>query len=159
MKKIHQDVWCGCILLALVAFAFATSRGFARFDARSIVMPYIAMAIITLLALIIIIQGIQKSVEAAKKNEVPKQFFTLQNMKIPMITFGIIAAYILLFHYVGYMIATALFLVALMWFFKMRNWKTILAIVIVYLLIVYFGFYRGLHVNVFNLGELQYIFR
>lgn len=159
MKKIHQDVWCGAILLGLIAFAYATSREFAQEDVRSIVMPAIAMSIISLLAVIIIIEGVKKSMDAAKKGELPKQYFTLENMKVPFTAFIFIIAYIALFYFVGYMIATVLFLVGLMWYFKMRNLKVIAAIVVVYMLIVYFGFYKGLHVNIANFGELQYMFR
>ena len=157
MKKIHQDVWCGSILLALVIFAYVTSRDFAQKDVRSIIMPYIAMSVISLLACVIIADGVKKTIEAAKKGEYPKQYFTLENMKIPLTTFAFIIGYIVLFHYVGYMLASVLFLVGLMLFLKMRDWKVITIIVVVYMLIVYFGFYRGLHINIVNFGELQYM--
>jgi hypothetical protein len=54
--------------------------------------------------------------------------------------------YIILMNYIGYFIATALFLVASMYFLHYRNWKVMVSVAAGWVLFSYFAFYRLLYV-------------
>lgn len=75
-------------------------------------------------------------------------------MKTPLITWGIVLAYVLLFYFVGYFVATAIIIPVLMRFMKQTSWKLILAIDVGYLLVIYFVFARMLNVSVDGFGLL-----
>ena len=75
-------------------------------------------------------------------------------VKIPLITWVLIAGYVILFNLVGYFIATAIALVVLMRFMKRRNWAVIIAVIVVFLAIMYYAFVLKMHVPVNNLGML-----
>ena len=62
--------------------------------------------------------------------------------------------YVLLFFSLGYFIATAVMLVALMRYMKRTDWKMIILITVIYLLFMYFVFVKQFGLPIFNLGQL-----
>lgn len=155
MKKIHQDVWCGVFLLALSAFGYFSSIDLAAKSPDSVVLPRLSLAVIAIFGILIVVDGIRKTRLAAGKGELPKQFFVWKEMKVPLKAFGFITAYIALFWCIGYMVATPIFMLAFMYHLKMRNWKVMILITVIFMAIVYFFFVGFLHVRLANLGAIS----
>ena len=141
-KKIHQDVYIGIACLLLTAIIFFLNRNLPT-DAA--MMPRLMGGLMGILSVLILISGFRKS---------GKEFLNMDVVKIPLITWGLIAGYVILFHLVGYFIATAISVVVLMRFMKRRSWPVILLITVVYLAVMYFAFVLQMHVPVNNLGLL-----
>lgn len=155
MRKIHQDIWVGISLLAVVGIMFFNSLELGRVSPDSVVMPRIAMAIIAVFGIMIMVDGVRKTRAAAAKGELPKQYFTAKEMKVPAISFAIITAYIVTFYFVGYMVATPIFMLGFMYYLKMRNWKHMIAITAVFMIIVYVFFVMVLGIRLDNFGAIQ----
>ena len=64
----------------------------------------------------------------------------------------------LLFYVTGYFVATAVMMIVMMLFMKRKDWKTMLIIDVVYLVIMYFVFVRMLGVNIDGFGLLGRLF-
>ena len=77
-----------------------------------------------------------------------------QVLKIPVITWCIVALYVALFAFIGYIPATAIILIILMRFMKQTSWPIIITIDVVYLLLMYFVFARMLNVSIDGFGIL-----
>lgn len=155
MKKIHQDVWCGAALLALAGFAVMNSYELGKLSFNSVVLPWIACAIIAVFGVLILVDGVRKTKNAAAKGELPKQHFTAKDMKVPMTAFGIIAAYIAAFWCVGYMVATPVFMLGFMRYLKMKDWKVMAIITAIFMVIVYGFFVLVLNVRLDNFGAIS----
>jgi hypothetical protein len=68
---------------------------------------------------------------------------------MPLIVFCFIVAYIILFHCGNYFIATPLFMILLMLYFKVRSWKPLILVPLVYLVFTYVFFVWQLKVPLF----------
>ena len=137
-KQIHQDVIIGFVCLALCLLFYAMNR---PLPSEAAMMPNLLVAMLVILSGCILYQGVKKSKAPAE-------------VKIPLITWGIVLAYVLLFYFVGYFVATAIIIPVLMRFMKQTSWKLILAIDVGYLLVIYFVFARMLNVSVDGFGVL-----
>lgn len=147
-KQIHQDVYVGFVCLAICLAIFALNMDI---PADAALMPRMMAGLLTLLALLIIYQGIRKSKAPAEEQ---KKLLTWDGLKIPLITWGLVLLYVVLFNLVGYFVATGIMIIVLMRFMKQSSWKLILAIDIGYLLVIYFAFVRMLGVSVDGFGVL-----
>lgn len=152
-KHIHQDVYIGIVGLLLCGIVWAINSGLPT-DAG--MMPRLLDGILVLLSAIILIQGLQKS--KLPEDQQGKKAFTVDAVKIPLITWLLVCAYILLFFFAGYFISTAVMLIVFMIYMKQKNIKVIVAITVIYLLIVYVVFVRMLSVNIAGFGLLGRMF-
>ena len=148
-KQIHQDVIIGFVCLALCLLFYAMNR---PLPAEAAMMPNLLVGLMTVLSACILYQGVVKSKAPAEEQ---KKLFTWDGVKIPLITWGIVLAYVLLFYFVGYFVATAIIIPVLMRFMKQTSWKLILAIDAGYLLVIYVVFVRTLNVSVDGFGLLS----
>ena len=144
---MHQDVYIGIACMILTAVVFIMNKDIPT-DAA--IMPRLLGTMMGILSVLMFYQGLKKS----KTEEETKPYLTGDIMKVPFITWLIVGVYILLFKLFGYFIATPAMLIALMRYMKQTSWKTILAIVAVYLLIIYFFFVKQMGVSIGNLGML-----
>lgn len=147
-KQIHQDVIIGFVCLALCLLFYSMNRSL---PSEAAMMPNLLVAMLVILSGCILYQGVKKSKAPAEEQ---KKLFTWDGVKTPLITWGIVLAYVLLFYFVGYFVATAIIIPVLMRFMKQTSWKLILAIDIGYLLVIYFVFARMLNVSVDGFGLL-----
>lgn len=147
-KQIHQDVIIGIVCLALCLLFYAMNRSL---PSEAAMMPNLLVAMLVILSGCILYQGVKKSKAPAEEQ---KKLFTWDGVKTPLITWGIVLAYVLLFYFVGYFVATAIIIPVLMRFMKQTSWKLILAIDVGYLLVIYFVFARMLNVSVDGFGLL-----
>ncbi len=149
-KQLHQDVYIGFVCLALCLLIFALNMSLPP-DAG--MMPRLLDSMLAMLAVLIIYQGLRKS--KLPVEEQGKKALTVDALKIPMITWGFVALYFILFIVVGYFVATGIIIAALMRFMKRRSWPVIIAIDAIYLLLIYFAFVRMLGVPVAGFGMLE----
>ncbi len=115
-------------------------------------MPRLLGGMLTLLSFLILYHGLRKSRLPAE--EQGARALTVDALKIPLITWGLVVLYFVLFLVIGYLPATGIMIVALMRFMKQTSWRTILIIDVAYLLLIYFVFVRMLNVSVDSLGML-----
>lgn len=146
-KQVHQDVFIGFVCLALCLLIYVLNQGLPS-DAA--MMPKLLDAMLLILTILILYQGIQKSKLPADQQG--KKGLTWDGVKIPLITWGLVALYVILFYLAGYFVATGIMLIVLMRFMKRTSWPVIITIDVVYLLVMYFVFARMLSVNIDNFG-------
>lgn len=148
-KQIHQDVYIGIIALLFCAFVAYLNMGL---NGGAGTMPLLLAGLLAAFSIVILINGIRKS--NFPKEKQGKKFITKDVMKYPFLAWCLIGIYVLLFYLTGYILSTAIMVPVLMIFMKQRNWPVMIAIVAVFLLLVYFVFVRLLSVNVGGLGLL-----
>lgn len=147
-KQIHQDVFIGFFCVALCLLIFALNM---NLPSDAAMMPRLLDGMLAVLSVLIIYQGLIKSKAPAEEQ---KKLFTWDGLKISLVTWGLVALYVVLFMLVGYFVATAVIIPVLMRFMKQTSWKLIIAIDVVYLLLIYFVFVRMLGVSVDGFGML-----
>lgn len=148
-KQIHQDVYIGIVALVFCVVVLFLNTGL---NGGAGTMPLLLDALLAIFSVVILINGIKKSNLSNEKQE--KKFLTIDVLKYPFLAWCLVGAYVLLFYLTGYIISTAIMVLVLMFFMKQRNWKTMIAIVAVYLILVYVVFIRLLSVNVGGFGLL-----
>ena len=148
-KQIHQDVYSGVIALIFCAVVFFMNRGL-KGDAD--IMPLLLDGLLAVLSACILISGLKKSKLPAKEQG-PKAL-TWDIVKVPLLAWCLVIAYVALFFLTGYLVSTAVMLPVLMFFMKQRSWKVMLAIDAVYVAVTYGVFVRLLHVAVGSFGLL-----
>ena len=148
-KKIHQDVFIGIACMVLTGFVFLIN---AKVPSDVAAMPRLLASLMAILSVILFVQGIKKS------GSEEKPFLTVDILKVPCITWIIVVAYVVLFKLCGYFIATPIMLIVLMRFMKQTSWKVIIAIIVVYLLIIYIFFVKQMGVSIGNFGLLGKLF-
>jgi len=148
-KQLHQDVFIGFICLAISLLVFALNM---NLPSDAAMMPRLLGGMLTVLSILIIYHGLRKS-RLPVEEQGPKAL-TVDALKIPLITWGFVVLYYILFRGIGYFAATGIMIIALMRFMKRTSWPVIIAIDAVYLLVMYFVFVRMLNVSVDNFGML-----
>ncbi len=154
-KEIHQDVYIGIACAALCVVIFFMNHDLPG-GAGS--MPLLLDAILAVLSVVIFIGGLKKSKLPAEERKNETKAFTLDAIKIPFIFWLIVAGYVALFYFAGYFIATGVMMIVMMVFMKRRDWKTLLIIDVIYLIIMYFVFVKMLGVNIDGFGLLGRLF-
>lgn len=146
-RRIHQDVYLGIGLLALMVFLYIVSTSFVYAESTA-VFPKITIAIIMLLSIILLIDGIKKSTEMVKETETKKEKPDfLKTYGKPLLVYGMFVAYLLVFYFVNFFVATALMLVGLMLYFGVRDWKPLVFVPTGFLAVAYFVFVKILSVK------------
>ena len=154
-KEIHQDVYIGIACAALCVVVFFMNQGL---PGGAGAMPLLLDGILAILSAVIFIGGLRKSRLPEEERKKEKKAFTLDAVKIPFIFWLIVAGYVFLFYAVGYFIATAVMMIVMMLFMKRRDWKTMLIIDVIYLVVMYFVFVKMLGVNIDGFGLLGRLF-
>ena len=149
-KYVHQDVYIGAVCL-VVCFLFYSLNMSLPSDAA--LMPKLLCVMLIALSVCIIASGLKKSKAPEGEREAPG--LTWDAIKVPLMAWGIVLAYALLFYLVGYYIATGIMIAVFMRFMKQPSWKRILLIDAGYLVVIYFGFVRLLGVSLNSLGLLE----
>lgn len=152
MKKtqLHQDVWIGFVCLGICFAIFALNM---NLPSDAAMMPRLLDVMLTILAVLIIYHGLRKSKLPADQQG-PKGL-AWDAVKIPLITWGLVVLYAVLFYVTGYFVATGIMIIVMMRFMKRTSWPVILAINVIYLLLIYFVFVRMLGVSVDDFGLLS----
>lgn len=148
-KQIHQDVFIGFICLGLCVLIYALNM---NLPGDAALMPKLLDGMLDVLSVLIINQGLKKSKAPADQQ---KKLLIWGDFEVPLVTWGMVALYLVLFYVVGYFVATAIIIPLLMRYMKQTNWKLIIAIDAGYLLVIYFAFVRMLGVSIDGFGLLS----
>ena len=148
-RKLHYDVPLGACLLALMAFLWHVSNSFVYKESTAM-FPKIVIGVLACLSALLLIQGIQQTIEGAKDGEKEngeKGPSFLQRYGKPLLVYGMFVAYLLIFYFFNFFIATIIMLVGLMWYFGVRDWKPLVFVPVGFLAVAYFVFVNILHVK------------
>lgn len=144
MKKktvIHQDVYISVLLLALSAYLWYLTTKMMPDAAR---FPRMALGVFIILMIWTLVSGIRKSIAATNDPERKDvRLLKWEQNKMSYALFGITVIYAIGLRYLGFFIATAIFIPVVMLFFRCRNIKLILGVtagtlVFMYLMFVVF---------------------
>lgn len=146
-RKLHYDVILGICILALMTFLYFTSNTFTYSESTSI-FPKITIVIISVLAVIVLAEGIKKTLKSSAATDVQQAGPSFLNQYgKPLLVYGLFIVYLLVFYFVNFFVATALMLVGLMFYFGVRSWKTLLFVPVGFLAVAYIVFVNLLSVK------------
>lgn len=150
--KIHADVFISILLLT---FCGAAASVAVKLKDGAEVLPLGLIAFMAAMAVIVLIGGIKKTVSGA--DNYPNSSSIKDSAK-PVIVFCFIVAYGLLFHWLGFFVATFLFLVSLFMYLRAGSLKLIIPMTLVYEALVYVLFVKMLEVPLFRIGIFGHFF-
>jgi len=135
--NLNKDVYAGSVIALAGIFFFSETN---KMNPDSVLFPKIVIAAFIILALAMVIEGVRKSKKNAFENK-EKQIMTLAQIKIPLIIFLFITAYVIGLKLVGFYISTLIFIPAIILFYKNKNivvilFSTIGTVVFLHFLIV-----------------------
>ena len=140
LKNIHYDVWISLGLFVFIGWAWYETTKF-RQASETAVFPRVLLGVMAALTVIMLIGGIRKStLESA-------EHLNWKSMKMPLVAAVIIAIYEALFITLGYFVATPIFLIGMFLYLKQRNWKVMISVTAIYLILVYLIFVMVLKVK------------
>ncbi|MGI5963824.1 MAG: tripartite tricarboxylate transporter TctB family protein [Lawsonibacter sp.] len=132
MKKAKQDMLSMAVLMAVCAsfyFWFIPSQirvvANSKTNFTSRTFPSLLMAALFLVALLGFINAViryQKAKKAGKQEPIVSPG-TYREIILPLLAFVLILIYALLFKYVGYLVATILFVPALLLLLRCKDWR------------------------------------
>ena len=154
-RQIHQDVYIGIACAALCVVIFFMNYGL---PGGAGTMPLLLDALLAVLSVVIFIGGIKKSTLPAEKRQNEEKSFSIDAIKIPLIFWVIVAAYVGLFYVAGYFIATAVMMIVMMLFMKRKDWLKMVIIDVVFLVVMYFVFVKMLGVSIDGFGLIGRLF-
>lgn len=151
MKKIriHPDVWVALVILAIMGVLYYLTSNF-MYAQSTATFPRMIIVAIIVCDLVVLLKGIRVTVELnrAPQTEGEKNTPTFwQQYKAPTLAFLIFIAYLLIFYFLNFYVATALMLVGMMLFFGVRSWKPLVFVPAGFLLATYLLFELILHVR------------
>lgn len=141
-KVIHQDVYISSVLYVVLAFFLSVSM---KLPKDSSYFPIMLIAGLAIFNTSVLIKGISRTKEM-RNEESAKNAISWDSIKIPLLVFVIIAVYIVLFSLTNFYVATSIFMVALMKFYRVQSWKTIILVTLIFNIFIYVGFTIGLNV-------------
>ena len=147
MKKLHQDVYVGIVMIVFSAWAALAGL---KIPGEPGVVPVAVAVIMLALGVCVLVKGIKMTVAGGEIT------YSMSWSKIDVSIYAYLAVvlYVVLFFVLGYFTATFLFLTGMMLFLKAGSWKkcaliSLIAVVCLYVLfVVFFG------VNVAKIGVL-----
>lgn len=142
-KSLHQDVYISVAVYIIVGALLLISVGM---NESSAIFPRMILIGLALLNTAVFVRGIKNTNILNKSEEGVINPIRLEVIKAPLIVFGITALYALLFSITNFFIATSIFMIGLMKFYKVKSWKTIILLVLIFNAAIYVGFVMGLKV-------------
>lgn len=170
---MKSDKAIGIILILFSVFMYLHARKLPDFMYGTFgagFFPKILFAMLAVSGVVLTVGQFVKERKAKKQRKVPeKEQFTwakvscrfreiLKDYSFVIIGFVLFFCYVILLDYLGYTIATLVFMSMLMWILGPRNLKTIPIILIISVgmtFFIYFGFLKLLHVFLPS-GKLQF---
>lgn len=143
-KKLHQDIYIA-ILIYLFAFTmFFLGRNIRSADSK--LYPFICLGLMVALNTILLVNGILKSRKLTAEELAAANTVRWDEIRKPLLIFLGIIAYVIIFDFFGYFIATALMMLGFMWVLGVRDWKVLIFVPGVLLALIYLFFVMKLHV-------------
>lgn len=151
MKKSFPDI---LIALALIVFisAFAFQIGTVPADAR--MYPFIIMILSYILAFVLLIKSILAFTreEKAETGNLKKQIITVVTYII------MITGYLLLINFMGYILATVLFIIVSLLYLKLKSKLLMIGLAVIMTVVIYYVFTRFLGVQLPRGTYVQFYF-
>jgi hypothetical protein len=142
-KSIHQDVYISAALFIILAILFAVTL---ELPESSSIFPYMLIGGIGILNMFVMLKAITKTKAMRASKSPATNPINWETIKVPMLIFVMTVAYIILFRFTNFFIATTFFLIALMKFYKVNSWKVILLTTVIFDILMYVGFVKLLNV-------------
>ncbi|MEL7649999.1 MAG: tripartite tricarboxylate transporter TctB family protein [Sedimentibacter sp.] len=142
-KNIHQDVYISIVIYSALIFMYTVA---AKLPKDSSIFPKMLIVLFAVLNTAVFIKAVKKTRIMMSENNKEVNTITWKTIKTPLTVFLISVIYVIILKISNYFIATAIFMIVLMKFYKLKSWKTILLTTIIYNIIIYVGFVKMLNV-------------
>lgn len=141
-RRINNDVFIGIGLMVVSGFFLWQSMGMHPGAAR---FPRVIFTLCLILSALVALSGVRKTINPALTTK-EDYALTWDSTKIPLVVFGMFVVYLLLINFIGFFIATSIFIPAFMFTFGARRIIPLVAITVVVNLFVYGVFVQLLNV-------------
>ena len=126
-RKLHPDVVIGVLSLLFSLFIYIEIRSYPK-DVK--LFPSLFLFLFAIFMAFTLIQGIRKSLDPQSTDI--SEFWCKWNVTInPLLTGLFVVAYVAIIYFVGFYVATILYMTFAMYYFGSKNWKLNLGIAIV----------------------------
>lgn len=142
-KVVNQDVYISIVLYAVIAFFFTVS---SKLQGDSAIFPKMILTVFTILNTVVLCNGIKKTKLMRDGDTSITNSINFATIKVPLIIYSILVGYVIIFKLTNYFIATTIMLLAVMLYYRVRSWKVIASVIIVYNLFIYLLFVLQLKV-------------
>lgn len=152
-KQIHRDVWVGATLLAFSLWALVVAR---NISGQASILPSALCVMMALCAVIVVLNGLRKTKSAEGEFHYA---MTLKSSKNAFLFLLFIFLYYFGFKYIGYWVATPVFLLFAQKYLRVKSWKVNVIITVSYLVLTYILFVVILKLPIYKVGVLGPYFR
>lgn len=142
-KLWHQDVYISIVVYVSILLLLNLSM---KLPGDSSIFPTMLLLAMGILNTSVLTKGISKTKLMNMENSKIINPIRLEIIKVPLIVFIFAVMYVLIFTFTNFFVATTIFMIALMKFYKIKSWKTILLVTLVLNIFLYVGFYKMLNV-------------
>jgi hypothetical protein len=142
-KSIHQDVYISAALFLILALLFTITL---KLPESSSIFPFMLIGGIGILNVFVMLKAISKTKAMRASESKVMNPINWEAIKIPLLIFLMTVVYIILFRFTNFFVATTIFLITLMKFYKVTSWKVILLTTVIFDIVIYVGFVRFLNV-------------
>ncbi len=151
IKKLHYDVYTGTALSLFSVWVLLQAAGI---PGEAKLLPMALSALMVVCAVTVLANGIRKTRAANDSGTVN----LLEHKHAFLFMLGIFVYY-LGFRYIGYWVATPVFLIVSQKWLNVRSWKVNLIVTITYTLVAYILFVAVLKLPIYRVGILGKYFR
>ncbi len=152
-KQLHRDVWVGSILLAFCLLVLYFS---VHISGQASYLPTALSLMMMACAATVAINGLRKSKPAGTRMHYA---MTLRNGKNAFLFMLFIFLYYLAFKLLGYWVTTPIFLVLTQKYLRVKSWKTIVLVTVLYTAITFILFVVILKLPIYKVGLFGKYFR
>ena len=152
-KQLHRDVWVGSILLAFCLVVLYIS---VNISGEAAYLPTALSIMMMACAASVILNGLRKSKPAG---EPFRYSMTLKDGKNAFVFMLVIFLYYWGFKLLGYWVTTPIFLVLTQKYLRVKSWKTIALVTVIYTVITFVLFVVILKLPIYKVGIFGKYFR
>ncbi|MDR3200342.1 MAG: tripartite tricarboxylate transporter TctB family protein [Spirochaetales bacterium] len=141
-RKINNDVYIGVLLAAVSAFFLFETTKIHPVAAQ---FPRVMIVVLLIMSALLTLMGVRKTLrpELALKSDTLLKF---RIVRTPLVVFGIVVFYMILIKFIGFFIATLIFVPVLMVFYGVKSVRVLILTDVLLNLFVYGLFVRLLKV-------------
>lgn len=143
LKLLHQDVYISLVVYVAIVFLLSVS---VKLTGDSAIFPTMLLVALGMLNTAILVKGISKTKSMKLENSTIVNPIRLEIIKVPLIVFMFAVGYVIMFTLTNFFIATPIFMIGLMKYYKIKSWKTIILVTVIFNLLIYIGFDKMLNV-------------
>jgi len=142
-KNLHQDIYISGAIFLVLGFLFVAS---IKIPGDSAIFPRLVLAGMAILNLFVLLRALKLTKESKELGKDIGNDLTFEIMKWPLIVILATVMYAVLFKFTNFFIASTVFLIVIMKLYKIKSWKTILLVTVIFNVLVYLGFVLALNV-------------